>query len=742
MGENPGPIELRSRLGQSELGESFVAARNGEVCGVFKRFTAEQTADPSFRAALLAELTLATQLKHPAIAAVLEQGELDGRAYVLVEYIEGTSLAQLIRAAQAEKGWPLSMARAVSLLTPVLEALSTAHRLQPPLLHRDLAPENVVVSPTGRVVLTDFGLGRARQRVGGAAGLRRAYVSPEQARGLACDARSEVFAAGLLLFELVCGRLPAVGGPGEVISRIATGELDAPRLVNPALDEAAAAVLTRALAARPEERFASARDFAAALGSLAGADAEPLPAWVTRLQQVKLEPLPLRVIGPVKPTVKPLVSPAPAAVVPAAVPRSKRRIWVAAAVALGLVSFVDWSRLLATEVAVADGRPLELTSIPSSATVLVDMVVVGRTPVTLRFAKNEMHHLAVRKPGFGSWDGVIRNTSKLRIDLASSQHEEERYDGERALPPPPAPEGVIAPIESSTPSPPVVIEPETETVFDVEMPPVQQLLTRRHSVGVDDAPSLEIPDGAEVTQEGHAMLYQLPSLGNLSRNQRAIKDMRLFNSPAAQPTWRAATVFGVRRTDTGIEAYDFSQRVHFNQGGPVHVFSPTEGPSDQLKVSCTVLVNQSRRQLLQGVVLRVHQDDSFLVRALKPEVTYRLSLALADDSNKPIPPIIISLKPAIRRPTITSEVLDNHLRVDGQPLDSEQALLPAGVHSITGASSVLFILPTLEGIVPPDVKMSLKPVLGATRKALETQLRKLQVEVHRAGEKPAVDPYR
>ena len=192
MGESSGPLEL-TPLGHSELGDTFLARRGATVCGVLKRFNRELSAEPSFRAALHSELSLAAQLRVPSAAAVLEQGELDGCATVLVQHIPGVTLAQLCRAARASGEWPLPIERAVALIGPVLQALGAAHALTPALLHRALCPENVRVTLEGQVVVTDFGLGRARLRVGGGSGVRGGYVSAEQARGLSTDARSEVF---------------------------------------------------------------------------------------------------------------------------------------------------------------------------------------------------------------------------------------------------------------------------------------------------------------------------------------------------------------------------------------------------------------------------------------------------------------------------------------------------------------------------------------------------------------------
>ncbi len=698
---------LRTRLGQSELGECYLADRDGEVCGVYKRFTVEQTRDPTFRASLSSELSLAAQLRHPAIGAVLEQGEVGGRAFVLMEYVEGVTLAQLIRAARQSQAFPVSMPRAVALLTPVLQALAAAHALQPVLLHRDLTPENILCTSAGRVVLTDFGLGRVRQRVGGAANLKRAYVSPEQARGMAIDVRSELFAAGLLLFELVCGRLPAQGGPGEVISRIATGELDAPKAVNPALEDAAAAVLTRALAQGPEARFASATEFAEALTPWAAAEqTEALGPWVAALRVVKLEAALTRAPAPEKSVDAPAVT----IVVPAALPKappsrgSAKRKLAGFAVAAALFAIaLPVSNGLKGEVAVAGTRALELTSIPSGATILVDNAPVGRTPLTLAFGKNEMHHLTLRKAGFPTWEGIARNTSRIQVDLATGGHENALYDGEKAAPrsppvTPPEPAAAPAPpVEAPQTQAPATVEP---VIYDVESPPLIQVLDRHHSVLVDETPAFDAPDGAEVVQKGTAMLYEMQPPRFFPRRATRAFESRYASLP--NPAARPLALFALLRVGAGLEAFSIAHPVKLAQGGRVHFFSLTEGVSDQFQGGSRVLINDHYDELRATVLVRIPSDHGFRVRVLRPELTYRLSLV--PKGGGLMPPVLISL----RLPTATANDVPR-LRLDGQVLDARQVLISAGAHTLSGASSVVFTLPTLEGVVPGDVALTLMP---------------------------------
>lgn len=210
------------------------------------------------------ELVKARQLSHPGAARVLDFGEHAGRVYFAQPWYEGPTL----RALMDDRTWSLGEAAAV--LWPVLSALEAAHEIG--LLHRDVAPENIFVT-RDRVVLVDFGLALV-QRLAGTP-LSRASLSPEQAVGRAASTATDLFQAGLVLYELLTGRLPALGPVSEVTARIALGELDDARELG-LTDAAAHALLDRALALDDARRFSSATEFLEAL-----ARAVPHPADLT-----------------------------------------------------------------------------------------------------------------------------------------------------------------------------------------------------------------------------------------------------------------------------------------------------------------------------------------------------------------------------------------------------------------------------------------------------------------------------
>jgi eukaryotic-like serine/threonine-protein kinase len=170
-------------------------------------------ADPVFRARFEREARSAARIDHPAVVDVYDQGTCvlgdgDPVVFLVMELVEGGTLRDVLRAAG-----PLPVAAAVAVLVPVLDGLAQAHRRG--LVHRDVKPENVLISRTGEVKVADFGLVTAAAQAGVShAGMilgTVAYLSPEQVTTGAADARSDVYAAGVLAYELLTGAPPFTG---------------------------------------------------------------------------------------------------------------------------------------------------------------------------------------------------------------------------------------------------------------------------------------------------------------------------------------------------------------------------------------------------------------------------------------------------------------------------------------------------------------------------------------------------
>ena len=208
--------------------------------------------DDEFVARFIREAKSAARLSHPNVVAVFDQGDDDGHVFLAMEYVQGRTLRDLLR----ERGH-LQPQEALSILQPVLAALSAAHTAG--LIHRDVKPENVLLADDGRVKVADFGLARAAasHTVTSTTTLigTVAYLAPEQVtRGIA-DARSDVYAAGVVLFEMLTGRPPYDGeSPISVAYRHAHEDVPAPSSVRPGVPASVDALVQRATARDPDRR--------------------------------------------------------------------------------------------------------------------------------------------------------------------------------------------------------------------------------------------------------------------------------------------------------------------------------------------------------------------------------------------------------------------------------------------------------------------------------------------------------
>ncbi len=219
-------------------------------------------ADPGFVARFEREAKSAARLSHPHVVGVYDQGEADGLVYLAMEYIPGRTLRDVIR----EYG-PLTAEQALVLLEPVLEALSAAHGAG--LVHRDIKPENVLISHDGRVKVADFGLARAvaTSDTNATAGVligTVAYLAPEQVERGEADARSDVYAAGVCLFEMITGQVPHSGdSPLAVAYQHVNADVPAPSDLVSGIPPEADAIVRAATRRDPLQRYGSTTDFLA-----------------------------------------------------------------------------------------------------------------------------------------------------------------------------------------------------------------------------------------------------------------------------------------------------------------------------------------------------------------------------------------------------------------------------------------------------------------------------------------------
>ncbi|HEY1099549.1 MAG TPA: serine/threonine-protein kinase, partial [Myxococcota bacterium] len=214
-----GKYVLLGRLGAGGMGKIYLAHQPGpagiEKLLVVKRLHSHLTTDPVLVASFLDEARLSMALNHPNIVHTYDVGDLDGRYFMVMEYIEGQNLGVILRMAKRSGDYPKSSTWAGIFLS-VLDGLHAAHtahdaRGRPlQIIHRDVSPQNVLITYDGQTKLVDFGIAKAAMRVSetdaGTLKGKYAYMSPEQVRGDVLDARSDVFAAGIVLWEMLAGR--------------------------------------------------------------------------------------------------------------------------------------------------------------------------------------------------------------------------------------------------------------------------------------------------------------------------------------------------------------------------------------------------------------------------------------------------------------------------------------------------------------------------------------------------------
>lgn len=288
-----GPYLLFDRIGRGGMAEIFLARTRTELGGarriVIKEILPELSQDPAFARMLVREAKLAARLSHQNIVSVIDLGRESGRLFLAMEYVEGYDLNRLLRQL-SKRRLPLPLSFAIFIVREILQGLSYAHRAEDEhgsplgIVHRDISPSNVLISFEGEVSLCDFGIARAmdmdvrrhpgetpssepdesriqRVRVAG----KSAYMAPEHARGSHVDSRSDVFAAGILLWELCAGRRLYRGTDAEMLELARRG--DVPPLPGQALPDQAQLqeIMHHALHVDPACRYQTAAEFLDAL---------------------------------------------------------------------------------------------------------------------------------------------------------------------------------------------------------------------------------------------------------------------------------------------------------------------------------------------------------------------------------------------------------------------------------------------------------------------------------------------
>ncbi len=271
-GEKFGQYTLLERIAVGGMAEVWKARMRGvegfQKTVAIKKILPYMTDNAEFVGMFIDEAKLAAQLSHHNIIHIYDLGKIGSDFYIAMEYVDGKDLRSLLNAAR-QRGTPLPLGLALLIGVRLASALDYAHRKRDfegremGLVHRDVSPQNVLISYDGDVKLCDFGIAKAVSKAGqtqmGALKGKLQYMSPEQARGSLVDARSDIFSLGTVLFEMLTGqRLFDGDSEMSVLEAVRQVKVRSPRLVAPAIPQEVDEIVMHALAGRPADRIQTA----------------------------------------------------------------------------------------------------------------------------------------------------------------------------------------------------------------------------------------------------------------------------------------------------------------------------------------------------------------------------------------------------------------------------------------------------------------------------------------------------
>jgi len=276
-----GKYEIRGELGQGAMGivyDGFDPMIGRRVAlKTVRRDQLDRAEAEEILARFRREAQAAGRLNHPNIVQIYEYGEDEGTAYIAMEFVEGRELKDFF---DADERFP--MAAIVRIMGQLLEALDYSHRNG--VVHRDIKPANIILLADGTVKVADFGIARVESssltQAGSVLGTP-SYMSPEQFMGQTVDGRSDLFSAGVILYQFLTGEKPFTGALTTIMHKVLKEEPPAPSELNVQVPRPFDALIRKALAKRPDERFQSGREFALALKMAASGQAVPGDADAT-----------------------------------------------------------------------------------------------------------------------------------------------------------------------------------------------------------------------------------------------------------------------------------------------------------------------------------------------------------------------------------------------------------------------------------------------------------------------------
>ena len=270
LSSHVGPYELIERIGIGGMAEVFKASQAGEEgferLVAVKRILPNLSADLDFEKMFIDEAKIAVQLQHPNIAQIYDLGRDGESLFIAMEYVHGRDMSSVTERQNEKHGRTLPLSFVVQVTLKVCEALNHAHAAKGSfgqalnLIHRDITPQNILVSFEGAVKVVDFGLARAAGRLvqtqAGVVKGKLAYLSAEQARGEDIDHRSDIFSLGTCLYEWLTGqRLFLRRNDADTVVAVQQAQVPPLRAVRPELPQALDAIVRRALQSDPRSRY-------------------------------------------------------------------------------------------------------------------------------------------------------------------------------------------------------------------------------------------------------------------------------------------------------------------------------------------------------------------------------------------------------------------------------------------------------------------------------------------------------
>ena len=309
MPQRFGKYTLIRKIALGGMAEIFLALQRSmagfEKLIVVKRVLPHLAKDQAFIELLLTEARIAATLNHPNVAHIYDVGEANGQFYIAMEHIHGEDLRSIVRQMKKVNETSFPLEHAIAIVLGCCAGLSYAHEktnldgAPMEIVHRDVSPQNILVTFTGDVKLVDFGIakaGRSTTEDTGSGQLKGKipYMSPEQAQGLPLDGRSDVFSLGVILFELCTGkRLFRGANEMDTLKMIVEGEYPKPRALNPNLPERLEKIILKSLEKDLAIRYQSAREMQADIEDMIRAEqmkVSPmtLASWMQHLFEEKL----------------------------------------------------------------------------------------------------------------------------------------------------------------------------------------------------------------------------------------------------------------------------------------------------------------------------------------------------------------------------------------------------------------------------------------------------------------------